>query len=95
MKRAALLAGMTVIALTAGSDAEMLRQEPPMGGLKEGQRVLVDDGTCPNGQLLVGGRNAFNGNQDVLPVSEAIALRFQSPWRRGQNVIGAFSYQPH
>jgi hypothetical protein len=31
--------------------AHILKQEPPMPALKEGQRVLVDDGSCPAGQV--------------------------------------------
>ena len=47
--------------------AKMLKREPPMGALKPGERVLVDDSSCPKGQIReviggdhykVGGRNA-------------------------------------
>ncbi len=36
-----------------------LRSEPPAGQLRAGQRVLVDDGSCPAGQIkeVVGGSN--------------------------------------
>jgi uncharacterized protein DUF6719 len=30
---------------------QILKQEPPMPALKEGQRVLVDNGACPAGQV--------------------------------------------
>lgn len=50
----------------APAHAQVLKQEPPMGALKPGQRVLIDDGTCAKGQIKeaiggdhvdVGGRN--------------------------------------
>ena|SRR5271155_6044764 len=31
--------------------AEVLKTEPPMGQLREGQTVFVDDGSCPVGQI--------------------------------------------
>ncbi|HZT27220.1 MAG TPA: DUF6719 family protein [Pseudolabrys sp.] len=43
--------------------AEVLKHEPPMGAMKEGQVVLVDDGTCPKGQIkrVVGGNHVRAG----------------------------------
>jgi len=48
---------------TAGACAQYLTQEPPMGALKEGQRVLVDDGSCGPGKILevVGGNHVKAG----------------------------------
>ena len=39
------------------SIAEVLKRDPAMGALKLGQRVLVDDGSCPKAQIreVVGG----------------------------------------
>ncbi len=34
-----------------GGSQPYLKQEPPTGGLPSGQVVLVDDGTCPAGQI--------------------------------------------
>jgi hypothetical protein len=45
----AFTAAATVIAGQAS--AEVLKKEPPMGALREGQVVLVDDGSCPGGQI--------------------------------------------
>jgi hypothetical protein len=47
-----LLVSTTVLAAT-------VKSEPPMGGLREGQVVLVDDGSCPAGELkrVVGGNH--------------------------------------
>ena len=37
---------------TAGADEEqVLSKEPPTGALHAGQKALVDDGTCPKGQV--------------------------------------------
>ena len=43
--------------------AQILRTEPPMGALREGQTVLVDDGTCPAGQIkqVIGGNHVEAG----------------------------------
>lgn len=43
--------------------AKILKQEPPMGQLREGQVVLVDDGTCPTGQIkqVTGGNHVKVG----------------------------------
>jgi hypothetical protein len=41
------------------SSTETLKQEPPAGSLPAGQTVLVDDGSCPSGQIkrITGGSN--------------------------------------
>ena len=48
-----------LICLPAFSDAAVLKSEPGEGQLRSGQRVLVDDGSCPAGQIkeVVGGIN--------------------------------------
>jgi hypothetical protein len=40
--------------------AQILKTEPPIGQLPPGAKVLIDDGTCPVGQLkqVVGGNTA-------------------------------------
>jgi hypothetical protein len=48
----------------AGSaSGEILKREPPMGALKENEKVLVDDGSCPRGQIkeVVGGNHVKAG----------------------------------
>jgi hypothetical protein len=37
----------------------MLKAEPPEGALRKGQHVLVDDGSCPVGQI-----KEVNGGSD-------------------------------
>ena len=46
--------------------ATILKTEPPMGGLKQGQRVLVDDGSCGSGQIreVTGGNHTKAGGKD-------------------------------
>jgi len=43
--------------------AAVLKKEPPMGALREGQVVLVDDGSCPAGQIkeVTGGNHVAAG----------------------------------
>jgi Family of unknown function (DUF6719) len=45
------------------ASAQILKREPPMGHLREGQRVLVDDGTCPPGKIkeVIGGNHVKVG----------------------------------
>jgi hypothetical protein len=41
--------------VTAGfatpATAQVLKREPSMGQLREGETVLVNDGTCPKGRI--------------------------------------------
>jgi hypothetical protein len=50
-------------AFSAAAATEILKQEPPMGALKEGQRVLVDDGSCGPGKIkeVIGGNHVLAG----------------------------------
>jgi hypothetical protein len=48
-KTIGLLSASTLAAycqLISAVHADVLKKEPPMGSLREGQRVLVDDGSC-------------------------------------------------
>jgi hypothetical protein len=53
-----LIAAIISVGL-AGAALAQLKQEPAMGALKEGEVVLVDDGSCPKGQIkrVVGGNH--------------------------------------
>jgi hypothetical protein len=53
-----LVAAIISIGL-AGAALAQLKREPAMGALKEGEVVLVDDGSCPKGQIkrVVGGNH--------------------------------------
>jgi hypothetical protein len=55
--------------------AEILKHEPPMGQLREGQVVLVDDGTCPRGQIkeVVGGNHVkVGGTKHILRTRKCV-----------------------
>lgn len=56
-----ILMGMLLFMLPG--EARTLKHEPPMGALKYGQRVLVDDGSCPAGQIkeVIGGNHVQAG----------------------------------
>jgi hypothetical protein len=79
MRRFRLLSIAVLGAASLGGSAlaaTVLKAEPPMGALKPGQRVLVDDGSCPRGQIReliggdhykVGGRNAIERRRRCIP----------------------------
>jgi hypothetical protein len=56
-------AGLASAFLVQPVAAEILKREPPMGQLREGQVVLVDDGTCPSGKIkqVIGGNHVKVG----------------------------------
>jgi hypothetical protein len=47
----ALLGGLALCALAAPAAAQHVSREQDIVGLRLGQRVKVDDGTCPAGQV--------------------------------------------
>ncbi len=62
---AVLLAALIAAASIGSASAQtVLKKEPPRGGLKLGQVVLVDDGSCPAGQIkeVRGGKGAGQGS---------------------------------
>lgn len=61
--RSLLPIGSLLSLLNSAQAAVVLKTEPPLGALKEGQVVLVDDGTCPAGQIkrVVGGNHVKAG----------------------------------
>lgn len=56
MKVIAMTTALCLFAVPAMAQ-RVVKNVPPEGALKPGQRVLVDDGTCPSGQIreIVGG----------------------------------------
>jgi hypothetical protein len=62
----ALVAALVALAGTA--QAQVLKSEPAMGKLKPGQRVLVDDGRCPAGQIseVIGGNHVKAGGSQQI-----------------------------
>jgi hypothetical protein len=66
-----------LIAAVAGPAlaAQVLKQEPAMGAMREGQVVLVDDGSCPAGQIkkVVGGNhNRAGGTKQIVRQSSCV-----------------------
>lgn len=58
--------------------AQTLTREPEMGALREGQRVLVDDGTCPAGKIkeVVGGNHVeVGGTKRIKRIRRCISKR--------------------
>ncbi len=49
--RALCLSGLMSIALACSARAQTVGREQDIGDLRLGQRVFVDDGTCPAGQI--------------------------------------------
>jgi hypothetical protein len=46
-----MLGGLAVLTLASQATAQRASQEQYIGDLRLGQRILVDDGTCPAGQI--------------------------------------------
>jgi hypothetical protein len=46
-----LLGGVALLAFAAPAMAEQVSREQDIVGLRLGQRILVDDGSCPAGQI--------------------------------------------
>ena len=62
-----LVIAMTLTLATCNANAAaILKSEPPMCQLKQGQRVLVDDGSCGSGQIreVTGGNHTKAGGKD-------------------------------
>lgn len=46
-----LLAGFTLLALATPAAAQQVAREQDIADLRLGQRIMVDDGSCPAGQI--------------------------------------------
>jgi hypothetical protein len=51
MRTAFALAALALLALADGARAEIVSREQDIVDLRLGQRVMVDDGSCPAGQI--------------------------------------------
>ncbi len=60
------------VAMTLASCQSVLKAEPPKGGLKTGQKVLVDDGSCPAGQVkqVTGGSSNTPRLKECVPMPQ-------------------------
>lgn len=64
MIRVAIAVSVVAACAAAPSFAQtILKREPPMGALTDGQIVLVDNGRCPKGQIqqVTGGNHVKAG----------------------------------
>ena len=67
-----------LVCVVGSASAATLKREPAMGALREGQRVLVDDGTCPKGQIkeVIGGNHtSVGGNKQIVRTRSCIRRR--------------------
>jgi hypothetical protein len=64
-----LLVALLFVGLNTPAHAAMLKSEPKEGHLRPGQRVLVDDGSCPSGQI----KEVIGGSNRKFQTSERIA----------------------
>lgn len=76
----AIFAAAALLTLAFVSPAlavEQVQREQDIGDIRLGQRVLVDDGTCPAGQIkeVVGARMTANGVQRTLRCIPRITRR--------------------
>jgi hypothetical protein len=68
-----------LVAITADGVCQagsILKTEPPMGALREGEIVLVDDGSCPKGQIkqVIGGNHVkAGGYKNIVRTRSCIA----------------------
>ena len=61
--RLSAVLAVCAIAFVNSAVAKTVKQEPAMGKMKEGERLLVDDGSCPAGQIkeVIGGNHVKAG----------------------------------
>jgi hypothetical protein len=73
-----LLAGLILLLAASRplAAAQYLTREPPMGALREGERVLVDDGSCGPGKVkeVIGGNHIkVGGTKQIVRTRRCIA----------------------
>jgi hypothetical protein len=69
------ISGLLAISVGSSAFAATVKQEPPLGAMREGQVLLVDDGSCPKGQIkrVVGGNHVkVGGTKQVVRTSSCI-----------------------
>ena len=74
MTRTSIIIALLLVAFP--SSAQVLKQEPPMGAMREGETVMVDDGSCPKGQikLVIGGNHTkVGGTKKIVRTTKCIA----------------------
>ena len=78
IKTIGLISGFLVASVASSAFATTVKQEPPMGAMREGQVLLVDDGSCPAGQIkrVVGGNHTKVGGTKEKGPAHAGPFRF-------------------
>ncbi len=64
-----------MMGVASSAFATTVKQEPPMGAMREGQVLLVDDGSCPAGQIkrVVGGNHTkVGGTKQIVRTSSCV-----------------------
>jgi len=69
MQPGSFVTALLFIGLISSVQAAVLKSEPKEGHLRPGQRVLVDDGSCPSGQI----KEVIGGSNRKFQTSERIA----------------------
>ena len=79
IKITGVMPGLLVMCVATSAFAatgKIVKQEPPMGAMREGEVVLVDDGSCPAGQIkrVVGGNHTkVGGTKQIVRTSNCVA----------------------
>ena len=75
IKTMGFISATLVVSVSGSSLAETVKKEPPMGAMREGQVLLVDDGSCPAGQIkrVVGGNHTkVGGTKQIVRTSSCV-----------------------
>src|SRR5450432_421257 len=69
IKTIGFISGLLLMSVASSAFATTVKQEPPMEAMREDQVLLVDDGSCPTGQIkrVVGGNHTkVGGTKQVV-----------------------------
>jgi hypothetical protein len=76
LKKMSFIAGLLVVAAgSSGLAQTVVKEEPPMGAMREGEVLLVDDGSCPPGKIkrVVGGNHVkVGGTKHIVRTSSCV-----------------------
>ncbi len=75
IKTIGFISATLALSVSSSCFAETVKKEPPMGAMREGQVLLVDDGSCPAGQIkrVVGGNHTkVGGTKQIVRTSSCV-----------------------
>ena len=78
IKSISFISGFLITSILSSAFAATVKQEPPMGAMREGQVLFVDDGSCPAGQIkrVVGGNHTkVGGTKQIVRTSSCVPRR--------------------